>query len=127
MNSNVMETSKNMYYKNLIVCYLLIEDRYIIDIFAVLYKGPEICFTDTTYRVNVCAGTVILCHIPSQTVNQEKLLTSSIGKNTGPSFSLIFHVLFLVICKFEREWHTDIKVKSAFCCAKSVSHNFCTN
>ena len=69
MDSNVMETSKNMYYKNLIVCYLLIEDWYIIDIFAVLYKAPEICFTDTTYRVNVGAGTVILCHIPSQTVN----------------------------------------------------------
>ena len=60
-----------------------------VHVFTVLYKTPEICFTDTTYRVNVCTRTVILCHIPSQTTiiatkAGHLLWNSSIGSEHSP-------------------------------------------
>lgn len=39
---------------------------------AVENESPEIRFTDSPYRINIRAGTVILCHVSSQSENQIK-------------------------------------------------------
>ena len=50
---------------------------------AVLYELPQVSLTDASDRVEICAGTIVLCEVTTQTNNKTKQSYNSRANGTG--------------------------------------------